>query len=116
MCQEVYIKKNSRINCMNMCINCDNVDWNKVKRDKRKCSNYDEQIKAGSHTKLVSLSPERSKTRIKNENHRRKLSSLMLRNAQKKPDNLKNEVEAKDNEGEYIFLLLKKDLNSQMTK
>ena len=91
-----------------MCINCENVHWNKVKRDKRKCSNYDEQIKAGSHTKVVSLSPEILKKRIKNENHSRKVSSLMLRNTQKKLDNLKDEVEAKDNEGGNIFLLLKK--------
>ena len=40
----------------------------------------------------------------------------MLRNTQKKLDNLKDEVEAKDNEGGDIFLLLKKDLNSQMPK
>ena len=32
----------------------------------------------------------------------------MLRNTQKKLDNLKDEVEAKDNEGGDIFLLLKK--------
>ena len=73
-------------------------------------------MKAGSHTKVVSLSPERLKKRIKNENHRRKVSSLMLRDGQKKLDNLKDEVEAEDNEGGDICILLKKGLNSQMTK
>ena len=78
MCQGVYIKKKSRTNNMNMCINCENLHWNKVKRVKRKWSNYDEQIKTGSHTKVVSLSPERLKKRIKNENHKREVSSLMF--------------------------------------
>ena len=76
----------------------------------KKNSNYDDQIKTGSHTKVVSLSPERLKKRIKNENHRRKVSSLNLRNAQKKLNNLKDKVEAKDNEGGDIFLLLKKSI------
>ena len=49
---------------MNICINCENVHWNKVKRDKRKCSNY-----AGSHTKVISFSPEKLKKKIKNENY-----------------------------------------------
>ena len=40
MCQGVYIKKNSRTINMNMCINCENLHWNKVKRVKRKWSNY----------------------------------------------------------------------------
>ena len=53
---------------------------------------------------------------IKNKNRRRKLSSLMLRNTQKKLDNLKDEVNAKDNEGGDIFLLLKNNLKSQMIK
>ena len=87
-----------------MCINCENIHWNKTKRSKRKNSNYDDQIKAGSYTNIVLLSPERLKKRIKNEYHRRKASSLMLRNAQKKIDNLKDEVEAKENEGGDIFL------------
>ena len=83
----------------------------------KKNSNYDDQIKTGSHTNIVLLSPERLKKRIKNKNHRRKISSLMLRNEQKKLNNLKDKVEAKDNEGGDIFLLLKKkDLNSQMPK
>ena len=45
---------------------------------------------------------------IKNKNRRRKLSSLMLRNTQKKLDNLKDEVNAKDNEGGDIFLIIKR--------
>ena len=49
------------------------------------------------------LSPDRLKKRIKNKNHRRKVSSLISRNAQKKVDNLKDEVETKDNEGGDIF-------------
>ena len=93
-----------------------NVHWNKVKRDKRKCNNYNEQIKVGSHTKVVSLSPERLKKRIKNENHRRKVSSLMLRNSQKKLDNPKDEDEAKDNEVGDIFLLLKKRFEQSVIK
>ena len=31
ICQGVYIKKNSRINNMNMCINCENIHWIKTK-------------------------------------------------------------------------------------
>lgn len=54
------------------------------------------------------LSSKRLKKRTKNVNHRREVSSLMLRNAKKKLDNLKDEVEAKDNEGGDIFILFKK--------
>ena len=56
------------------------------------------------------------KKRIKNENHRRKISSLILRNVQKKLNNLKDEVEAKDNEGRDIFLLLEKGFEQSDTK
>ena len=105
----IFVKECNRKNNMNICTNCENLHWNKVKRDKRKCNNYYEQIKAGTQTKVVSLSPERLKKRIKNEYHRRKVSSsLNLQNAQKKLDNLKDEVEAKDDEGGDISLLLKK--------
>ena len=96
MCQGVDIKKNNRIDSMTKCINCENYYWN-------------EQIKAGCHTNVVLLSPERLKKRVKNENHRRKVTSLTLRNAQKKLDNLKDQVDAKNNEGGDLFLLLKKD-------
>ena len=51
---------------MNMCINYENIHWNKVKRDNRKYNNYDKQEK-GSHTKVVLLSPERLKKRVKNK-------------------------------------------------
>ena len=54
------------------------------------------------------LSPERLKKWVKNENHRRKITSLNLRNAQKKLDNIKDQVSAKDSEGGDLFLLLKK--------
>ena len=92
ICQGVDIKKNNRIDSMNKCINCENYYWN-------------EQIKAGCHTNVVLLSPERLKKRVKNENHRRKVTSLTLRNAQKKLDNLKDQVNAKHNKGCDLFLL-----------
>ena len=76
ICQGVFIKKCNRKNNMSMCINCENDHWNKLRREKRKINNYDEQIKAGSHTNVVLLSPERLKKRVKNENHRRKVTSL----------------------------------------
>ena len=82
----------------------------------KKNSNYDDQIKTGSHTNIILLSPERWKKRIRNENHRRKVSSLMLRNPQKKLDNPKDEDEAKDNEGGDIFLLLNNNLKVMIKK
>ena len=61
ICQGVFIKKCNRTNNMTMCINCENDHWNKLRREKRKINNYDEQIKAGNHTNVVLLSPERLK-------------------------------------------------------
>ena len=84
---------------MNICSNCKSLYRNKIRRDKGNFSNYDEKINVGSHTNIVLLSPERLKQMIKNKSHRRKVLTKRLRSTKIKPDNLKDEVEAKVNEG-----------------
>lgn len=112
MCQAVYIKKNDRINNTNICINCKSFHWNKIRMDKRKYSNYDEHINAGTHLKscyYLQIDWKRElRMKLIDVNHQQKILI-----GQKKLDKLKDEVEAKSDEVGDIFF---KYLNSKMTK